>query len=63
VTFHNAERHRFCLFFNMATMIFSASLKLLVNTAHVSHEAVAEMPGQSAKEKEQRRRYALALWH
>jgi hypothetical protein len=26
-------------------------------------KAVAEIPGQSAKEKEQRRRYALALWH
>ena len=94
-------------------MIFAASLKLLVNTAHVSHEAVAdslsdslwtrynkictkskcltemqkdklpmrknckerrenqltmlkavvEIPGQSAKGKEQRRRYAPALWH
>ena len=26
-------------------------------------KAVAEMPGQSAKEKGQRRRYTLALWH
>lgn len=26
-------------------------------------KAVAEIPGQSAKGKEQRRRYALALWH